>query len=1202
MESNRVLTRGAIAGCLLAGSLLLPQMGMAEGRCVQTKRDASVSGSPVAESQQSGSIFIGPTPANCDVPIGRVIAAEGARVAHGGGQPQSLPKHATICRNSSVRVPGAGRVVIELIDSSTAQADGSRPVITLGAHSSLRFKQPQDTNWVLDLVDGWLRFVSPRPTNIDVDTPYITAGVRGTEFVLHSQNDQCVETGDKQGCAVLWVREGEVEACNDKGNLVVDGDDLGQVRSVVAFKGQAPERRVLKIEPDDAVNWSIYYPPLARLHTEPCASVVNNAGQASPRESILCGTPDVFDNAVANLAATSGKNTDEHAELLSLASVIALKQNRKTEALTLAESALKIAPKSPNPYLAKSYALQATFDLEAAQEWVDKAAAIDGDDPLIKARQAEIALSNDDSAAALRYAEEAVELALNRPGADAISCSSDFLSPANGRNPVLARAWSVLGFVQLVRMDTGPASDSLQRAICADDLDPLPHLGYGLAQIREGDLDAGVRELETAVALDPRVSLYRSYLGKGYFEQDRYDLAEKELTLAKQFDDRDPTPWLYEAYVARALNNPVGALSAIEESKARNDQRAVYRSSLLLDADNAVRATSLGQDYHVLGFERLAHLAATQSLQRDPGNHSAHRLLADANAKQPRSEIGQVSNLLQARMRAPRAQHPVSARIAETRLGGVVSGGVPTPATNEYSELFERDGMSVTASALIGSEYTFEEELLFSWTAGPLSAAITQYHFETDGFRPKHYQDQQYWNAFGHYRLSPQTSVQLEYRNLSWDHGDLDWFFDSDNHSLMDIAENEDSIRVGIHHVFTPTWDNATFFRADDFEFQIIDDGMPMGPISDWRAGLSGKQAETQFIGRFDTSSLVFGVGSYDQERDDDIGFRRFLPFRILWDYSTDHRHAYAYFTQQLPSGGQDSATVRGPGSSITIGASYDDFETNLKFRTSHPTSGISPIRAESTLRRNRILPKLGMILQMPSIAGELTTARAAYFQTIKRPLLGNETLEPTSIAGFDQFFDDTDGTFTETAAVALDTEFTPRFHGGMEFAYRDMEIATIDGFTGQIIEGGAKEKSARLFLYYAPNEDWSVATTFRRLVQDRGIAAISPIMVLDAETNILTTKISYFALPRTTLSITPTWLDQDGTFFDPFKNMTYPGSEDTWLLDLSASYKIPQHDLEISLRVQNVLDERFQFQDEAHNQPRFRPERTVALGVTFRF
>ncbi len=102
----------------------------------------------------------------------------------------------------------------------------------------------------------------------------------------------------------------------------------------------------------------------------------------------------------------------------------------------------------------------------------------------------------------------------------------------------------------------------------------------GLAKIRDGDLDEGTREIETAASLDPNNSLVRSYLGKAYFEEKRGSLAETELEQAKLLDPEDPTPWFYDAIQKQTTNRPVEALHDLEHAIARNDTaRCIDRGS-----------------------------------------------------------------------------------------------------------------------------------------------------------------------------------------------------------------------------------------------------------------------------------------------------------------------------------------------------------------------------------------------------------------------------------------------------------------------------------------------------------------------------------------------------------------------------------------------------------------------------------------------
>jgi hypothetical protein len=70
-----------------------------------------------------------------------------------------------------------------------------------------------------------------------------------------------------------------------------------------------------------------------------------------------------------------------------------------------------------------------------------------------------------------------------------------------------------------------------------------------------------------------------------------------------------------------------------------------------------------------------------------------------------------------------------------------------------------------------------------------------------------------------------------------------------------------------------------------------------------------------------------------------------------------------------------------------TIGFSLDDLRQGL-------------------LVRREACPKLGVSIS--SKTG--TLLRAAAFKSVRRQLVSNQTLEPTQISGFNQFFDDVNG------------------------------------------------------------------------------------------------------------------------------------------------------------------------------------------------
>ena len=256
-----------------------------------------------------------------------------------------------------------------------------------------------------------------------------------------------------------------------------------------------------------------------------------------------------------------------------------------------------------------SYAQQARFDLEGARENLKKAVELDPQNALAWARLSEIWASFGELGRALDAAKKAAAL-----------------------EPNLSRTQTVLGYAYLMRVNTKDARAAFEKAIALDSADPLPRLGLGLADIREGKLGTGSREIEAAASLDPNNAIVRSYLGKAYYEEKRTGLDEREYNVAKELDPNDPTPWFYDAIAKQTTNRPVLALHDLQRAIELNDNRAVYRSRLLLDADLAARSASLGRIYSDLGFQQLALVEGWKSVNTDQTNFSAHRLLADSYA------------------------------------------------------------------------------------------------------------------------------------------------------------------------------------------------------------------------------------------------------------------------------------------------------------------------------------------------------------------------------------------------------------------------------------------------------------------------------------------------------------------------------------------------------------------------------------------
>lgn len=137
-----------------------------------------------------------------------------------------------------------------------------------------------------------------------VETPAVTAAIRGTEFDLRVSRD---------GASYLTLLSGSLELVNNYGQVLLQPGEEGMARP-----GQAPTKRVI-VQPADAVQWSLYYPGIFSFRDLPLTPEVTKlAAPAWPRPA-------------ASLVSQAEANYD---------------QGHLGQAQTDAEAALKLDPRS----------------------------------------------------------------------------------------------------------------------------------------------------------------------------------------------------------------------------------------------------------------------------------------------------------------------------------------------------------------------------------------------------------------------------------------------------------------------------------------------------------------------------------------------------------------------------------------------------------------------------------------------------------------------------------------------------------------------------------------------------------------------------------------------------------------------------------------------------------------------------------------
>ena len=1106
----------------------------------------------------------------CDPAIARMTSVQGNVVVLRSGQTQPQPAklNETYCPGDRIQVGDRSRADVQL---------ANQPVLRLNQNTLITLAGLKDQRTsIIDMARGALHFFSRLSRNLEINTAFVNAGVEGTEGLVQVEADQ----------TLITIFEGRVLAANPAGTLT-----LASGQSAFAARGQPPVLRVI-VRPRDAVQWALYYPPVTYFRPEdfqgpePWRAMVQKSLEAYDRgdyqaafEAISTVPPDIreprffiyraqlllgvgrVDEASKDIErALSLRPNDPDA--LALQSIIAVVQNEKERALEIAQKAAAADLKSATALIALSYAQQANFDLAGARNSLAQAVQAESNNALAWARLAEIHMSFARLDEALQAAQKAVSL-----------------------NPNLSRTQMVLGFAHLTRVNTTEARRAFERAIELDQADSLSRLGLGLAKIRESNFEEGRKDIEVAASLDPNNSIVRSYLGKAYYEEKRSDLAEREYATAKELDPKDPTPYFYDAIQKQTTNRPVEALQDMERAIELNNNRAVYRSRLQLDSDLAARSASLGRIYTDLGFQQLALVEGWKSVNTDPSNFSGHRFLADSYAILPRHEIARVSELLQSQLLQPINTTPIQPRLAEANLFAISAGGPATLSFNEFNPLFNRDGVYFQTSGLAGENGTYAGEGVFSGIYKKASFSFGGFHYRTDGFRTNSDQRDNIANAFGQFELTPQTSIQAEYRYRNSEFGDLLLRFFPENifrGQRNNIETN--SIRVGARHAFSPDSILLASFIYQINETRQNDTRFPQPGVNLLDLKIPHQRSaggEVQHLFRSRYLNLTSGIGYFDVNGALNqritlgppiIPGPPFTPPTIdvtgTENLITHHVNAYSYSQIMLPKN-----------VTFTLGVSFDAVTGDFPGDDKH-----------------QVNPKVGLTWNpLPA-----TTFRAAAFRTLKRTLIAQQTLEPTQVAGFNQFFDDPNLTKTWRYGAAVDQKFTQNFFGGVEFSIRDLSVPFLDLTSDPppVRHADWRENLARTYLFWTPHPWVALRAEYQyeRLKRDDDF----PEGVRQANTHRIPLGASFFHPSGFSAGVTATYWNQAGRFGGiTAADSIRRGSDDFWTVNAGVSYRLPKRYGFVTVGATNLFDTKFKYFDPDLNNASIQPKRMFFTRIT---
>ncbi|MCW9030546.1 MAG: TonB-dependent receptor, partial [Gammaproteobacteria bacterium] len=243
--------------------------------------------------------------------------------------------------------------------------------------------------------------------------------------------------------------------------------------------------------------------------------------------------------------------------------------------------------------------------------------------------------------------------------------------------------------------------------------------------------------------------------------------------------------------------------------------------------------------------------------------------------------------------------------------------------------------------------------------------------------------------------------------------------------------------------------------------------------------------------------------------------------------------------------------------------------------------------------------PKLGLSWD----ASPQTKLRLAAFRTLKRPITADQSIEPSQVAGFNQFYDDPTAADAKNYGVALEHRVNNKLFTGIELTKRDLEVPYKSGIN-KVLENQT-EYGHRVYMNWALNNTTVISAEYQYEEFDRERNDI-----INQAKRLVTHKLPFSLKVNYpsgwTGSLTASYYDQD--IIQPTSTTTFSNNKDDfWMTDLNIGYRFSKRLGTINLEVRNLLDEDFMFYDAAFRTETSKPatlyyDRSIWLRLALTF
>ncbi len=1087
----------------------------------------------------------------------------------------------------TVRTGADGAVAFKFVDGT---------LVRLGRLSAITFSdvRPHGAPVVSQSKGRSFFFSRGAKNEPEIRTPNVNAAIYGTELVL--------DVSDRE--TTIDVLHGAIKATNERDTLKLSAGER-----VRAQKGAALEQSIL-VRPADSVQWMIRFPfittraDLLSAHDPECGAacqaaterVIERTGRSTTMLAALESESMAFRNssrgkllqaiALWRVGDTEAARAtlDTLAQILEPHAAVLREVLRGYDAvvsgdISQAQRRLKAARAANgnlvNVGLLGSYVSQSTGDVDDALAEVQALREKNPEIPDLMDREAELLLSTDN-------AKEASKVLAARHDAFGATAMSTTLA----------------GFAALERKEYELAAERFDEARSLDSSQSLPYLGQALIKAKDREYSSASALLSQAIQLDPGSAVYRSYLGKLFFEDENTAKSLKEFEAAIALDPNDPSPYLYRSYARVANNEPIQALEDVERSIELNDGRAVYRSSLLLDRDTAVRSAGLSRVFTELGFGDAARIEAIKSITEDYGNFSAHRLLADSYS----SILDAEANLSEKRIAD--LMSPLSFNLFNS-IG-------EQPSFSDYNALFDKKETRQGARLEWNSNRDQIGGELIASGKGEDWGYLTSY--------------QPYYMSGSHHKAFSGANTfraALQYEPTVDDRFIVDGTFTmTDVEGPRDADYSEDvhigTLRLGYNKRLSSSWrwltqaevgrdrDLTSFDTQRDATVAAAGGGDAAPTTLDAsQATLDALQATRDRILRNSVSSqLLFNSKYLDSVAGAealyaDTSRREFSP---VYGFTED---------PQYPIQGELRSSSAG---SLTSGQVYEYLSLKVP-RKANLTLGVAATSVQQDLTEvppfksgenleTAVTPKVGLVLT-PT---RWLMTRAAYFESLSRkPVLEDLTsLEPTLVGGMNQRFNDLSGAYSRNVGLGLDVKDSNRLYAGAQYTHRAIResfgdvrdrvafdgtnISSLDPFSGGMYDSHAESDILRGYVS-AVISSQSVLTSETLTQWYRDTAVDSD---FDVQTQRHRFGYKRFFGKHLSLGLQATYRDQSAAYIDDPKGF--------WLFDAGVSYRFAEQRGRVFARVDNILDRDFTYDQSVGVESPILEGRSFVVGVAYNF